>query len=131
MCGKSACTVRRGEGPKPIGPSYPYLAFERPGSVVGRQRPLGHCSPAPCRRPEIGFVFSCSIPPLFVLSHSLPMVNIMGKLASFGRFLITVVTDSSISLATGHHSPRTTVARHHYLPRFSSIRPATAGSGRA
>ena len=24
MCGRSACTVRRGEGPKPIGPSYPY-----------------------------------------------------------------------------------------------------------
>jgi len=24
VCGKSACTVRRGEGPKPIGPSYPY-----------------------------------------------------------------------------------------------------------
>ena len=25
MCGKSACTVRRGEGPNSIGPSYPYL----------------------------------------------------------------------------------------------------------
>jgi hypothetical protein len=23
-CGKSACPVRRGEGPNPIGPSYPY-----------------------------------------------------------------------------------------------------------
>ena len=34
--------------------------FERPRSVVGPQRSLGHCSPAPrhapCRRPEIGFV---------------------------------------------------------------------------
>ena len=27
MCGKSACTVRRGEGPKPIGPSYPYQGW--------------------------------------------------------------------------------------------------------
>ena len=44
---------------------------------------------APCRRPEIGFVFSCSIPPLFVLSHSLPMVNTMGKLALFWRFSLT------------------------------------------
>src|SRR5271157_889785 len=25
VCGKSACTVRRGEGPNSIGPSYPYL----------------------------------------------------------------------------------------------------------
>src|SRR4051812_13507489 len=24
VCGRTACTVRRGEGPKPIGPSYPY-----------------------------------------------------------------------------------------------------------
>jgi len=30
--------------------------------------------------------FACSIPPLFVLSHSLPMVNTMGKLALFWRF---------------------------------------------
>ena len=29
MCGKSACTVRRGEGPKPIGPSYPYRRASR------------------------------------------------------------------------------------------------------
>ena len=45
--------------------------------------------------------FSCSIPPLFVLNHSLPMVNTMGKLALFGRFSITASLMSSISLATG------------------------------
>jgi hypothetical protein len=27
VCGRSARTVRRGEGPKPIGPSYPYHSF--------------------------------------------------------------------------------------------------------
>ena len=63
----------------------------RPGSVVGPQRPLGHCSPAPRPMPPAGnwLRFSCSIPPLFVLSHSLPMVNTMGKLALFWRFSIT------------------------------------------
>ena len=30
--------------------------------------------------------FACSIPPLFVLSHSLPTVNTIGKLALFWRF---------------------------------------------
>ena len=62
--------------------------------------------------------FACSIPPLFVLSHSLPMVNTMGKLASFWRFFITVVSASSISPATGHcsrgtdhHSPHATSSR--------------------
>ena len=36
------------------------------------------------------------------------MVNTMGKLASFGRFSITIVSASSISLATDHysHAPR-------------------------
>ena len=50
MCGKSACTVRRGEGPKPIGPSYPYLApgvrqlgevVEERGRVVEGRRGQG------------------------------------------------------------------------------------------
>ena len=31
--------------------------------------------------------FSCSIPPLFVLSHSMPMINTTDKLALFGAFL--------------------------------------------
>src|SRR5512143_4154959 len=30
VCGRPACTVRRGEGPKPIGPSYPILWIEHP-----------------------------------------------------------------------------------------------------
>jgi len=33
--------------------------------------------------------FACQIPPLFVLSHGLPMVNTMGKLALFWRFSVT------------------------------------------
>ena len=36
MCGKSACTVRRGEGPKPIGPSYPYPGAIRAKTAVRR-----------------------------------------------------------------------------------------------
>ena len=49
MCGRSACTVRRGEGPKPIGPSYPYheirealLAGVRPCKLRTGQDP-GRC----------------------------------------------------------------------------------------
>src|SRR5271157_3295418 len=36
VCGKSACTVRRGEGPNSIGPSYPYqcLSFARGNGVI-------------------------------------------------------------------------------------------------
>ena len=62
--------------------------------------------------------FACSIPPLFVLSHSLPMVNTMGKLALFCAFL----SPSSLPLqfhwltghcsrATDHHSPHATSSR--------------------
>src|SRR5271157_1489062 len=38
VCGKSACTVRRGEGPKPIGPSYPYLPCRGNGFPAIRRR---------------------------------------------------------------------------------------------
>ena len=48
--------------------------------------------------------FSCSIPPLFVLSHSMPMTNTTGKLASFWRFSLTTGSLPSGSLATGHCS---------------------------
>src|SRR4051812_47433641 len=34
VCGRSACTVRRGEGPNSIKPSYPY-----PGLLYGRREP--------------------------------------------------------------------------------------------
>ena len=44
--------------------------------------------------------FSCSIPPLFVLSHSMPMINTTGKLASFWRFSLTTGSLPSDSLAT-------------------------------
>src|SRR5208283_4730625 len=38
VCGRSACTVRRGEGPKPIGPSYPYQCVSFPDDLD--QHPL-------------------------------------------------------------------------------------------
>ena len=80
--------------------------------------------------------FSCSIPPLFVLSHSLPMVNTMGKLALFWRFSITVVSASSISLGTGHCSRATDTTRHTPLPpdSLATVLPPSAspaGSGGA
>src|SRR5271165_1245039 len=51
------------------------------------------------------------------------MVNTMGKLASFGRFSITIVSASSISLATDHYS---------HAPRHPShLPPGPAGSGHA
>src|SRR5271165_3814101 len=105
----------------------------RPGSVVGPQRPLGHCSPAPRLMPPAGnwLRFSCSISPLFVLSHSLPMVNIMGKLALFGRFSITASIISSISLATGSWLLTTSHAPRPHAPRHPShLPPGPAGSGR-
>jgi len=64
--------------------------------------------------------FSCSIPPLFVLSHSMPMINTTGKLASFWRFSLTTGSLPSDSLATilpplaTRHSPLAT--RHSPLP---------------
>ena len=38
MCGRSACTVRRGEGPTSIGPSYPYLPCRDNGFPAIRRR---------------------------------------------------------------------------------------------
>jgi len=88
--------------------------------VVGPQRPLGHCSPAPRPMPPAGnwLRFSCSIPPLFVLSHSLLMVNTMGKLALFWRFSLTASSLPSDSLAT----ILPPLATRHYL-----LRPSPAG----
>ena len=66
--------------------------------------------------------FSCSIPPLFVLSHSLPMINTTGKLALFCTFLSPPASSLRIHwpqfsrhspLAT-RHSPLAT--RHSPLP---------------
>ncbi len=62
--------------------------------------------------------FSCSIPPLFVLSHSLLMVNTMGKLALFWRFSLTASSLPSDSLAT----ILPPLATRHYL-----LRPSPAG----
>ena len=96
----------------------------RPGNVVGPQRSPGTCSRAPTPLPSAGnwVCFSCSIPPLFVLSHSLPMINTTGKLASFWRFSLTTGSLPSDSLVgfTGHNSPATRhsplATRHLPLP---------------
>ena len=80
----------------------PYLLA--PGNVVCPQRSPGTCSPTPrpTLLPSAGnwLCFSCSIPHLFVLSHSMPMVNATGKLASFWRFSLTTGSLPSGSLAT-------------------------------
>ncbi len=113
---------------------------KRPGSVVGPQRPRGHCSPAPRPMPPAGnrLRFACSIPPLFVLCHSLPRVNTMGKLALFGRFSITFVSTSSISPATGYWPLATvlmplTAARHTPLPpdSLATVLPPSASPARS
>src|SRR5271157_123285 len=66
--------------------------FWRPGNLVGTQRPPGTCSPvprltphAPCSRLEMG-LFSCSIPPWLVLSHSMSMVNTTSNWLCSGAF---------------------------------------------
>ena len=40
MCGKSACTVRRGEGSKSIDPSYPYRVIVSSTSSAGKRLEL-------------------------------------------------------------------------------------------
>jgi len=72
-----------------------------------------NCSPAPRPLPPAGnwVRFSCSIRPLFVLSHNISMINTTGKLASFWRFSITARSLSSHYLATGH-CPYSLATRH-------------------
>src|SRR5271157_899032 len=43
VCGKSACTVRRGEGPNSIGPSYPYLSCRVYSTACSRRRVIHRC----------------------------------------------------------------------------------------
>ena len=99
------------------------------------------------------FRFSCSIPPLFVLSHSLPMINTTGKLASFCTFLSPLAPSLRIhwpqfsaalalalalALATRHsplatrHSPLAThhsplATRHSPLATTFLLRPSPVG----
>ncbi len=79
-------------------------------------------APRPAGR-ELG-LFSCSIPPSFVLSHHVPMVNTTSNWLCFGAFLSPPVpslrihwplTTGRCSRATGHYSRAT----RHYLPRPS------------
>jgi len=63
----------------------------RPGNVVCPQRSPGTCSSAPRPTPfavgrKLGS-FSCSIPPSFVLSHNMPMINITSNWLRFNAFL--------------------------------------------
>jgi hypothetical protein len=73
-------------------------------------------------------LFSGSIPPLFVLSHSMPIINTMGKLALFWRFSITVV--SALFNFTDHWL-LTTILPSHAPRRVQRVqvvrRPSSAG----
>jgi hypothetical protein len=60
--------------------------------------------------------FSCSIPPLFVLSHSLPMINTTGKLASFCTFLSPLAPSLRIHWPQfSRHSPLPPTTLPHWL----------------
>jgi hypothetical protein len=48
--------------------------------------------------------FSCSISPLFVLSHNMPIVNTTSKLALFWRFSHAAIALPSVSLTISHSS---------------------------
>src|SRR5271157_3961428 len=69
VCGKSACTVRRGEGPNSIGPSYPYLPCRGNGFPAIRRR-LTHgrvrynalWSPRRCQRDRQAAYQPCRVP---------------------------------------------------------------------
>jgi len=61
---------------------------------------VGEALQSPAPRAGNWVRFSCSIPPLFVLSHNMPMINTTDKLASFWRFSLTTGSLSSDSLAT-------------------------------
>jgi len=69
--------------------------------------------------------FSCSISPLFVLSHNMSMVNTTGKLASFWRFSITAGSLPSDSLANLllPHTPPAGTGRARTLPAGYCLPP--------
>ena len=95
-------------GKRGLPPTFPWYMFSRPHAR--RPTPLPSAGNWVC--------FSCSIPPLFVLSHSLQMTNTTGKLASFCAFLSPLAPSLRIrwsdSLATilpplaTRHSPLAT-----------------------
>src|SRR5271165_2744199 len=67
---------------------------------------IGEALHSPAPRTGNWVRFSCSISPLFVLSHSMPMINTTGKLASFCRFSLTTgsLPSDSLALTTGRCS---------------------------
>src|SRR5208337_2218332 len=101
--------------------------FWRPGSVVGPQRPPGHCSPAPRHHlpattcppptdlPKSGS-FACWIPHYLDLSPNVPVTNTQSIWLRFGAFLSPSASSLHFHwpLVTGHWSllPR-------YWPSFS------------
>ena len=94
-CPERADRVRRACDDAP--PSVPVRLCDAPYYLLARETwfaPNVPLAPVPAPHasrplPSAGnwVCFSCSIPPLFVLSHSMPMINTTGKLALFGAFL--------------------------------------------
>ncbi len=80
--------------------------LSRHSPLATRHYPTDHDPLAPGPLPSAGnwVRFSCPIPPLFVLSHSMPMINATGKLASFWHFSLTTGPLPSDSLGTDHWS---------------------------
>ncbi len=106
----------------------------RPGNVVCPQRSPGTCSPAPRPAPlaagrESGS-FSCSTPPLFVLSHNVPMANTTSNWLRFGAFLSPPVPPLRIHWPLSYRF--TLHASRYCLPPTAELRKIEwAQSGRA
>ena len=78
------------------------LASNVPLTSVRPPLATNHSCLTPRATPQAGnwVCFSCSIPPLFVVSHSMPIINTTGKLALFWRFSLTTGSLPPDSLAT-------------------------------
>ena len=82
---------------------------------LGTTPAVGEDRHSPAPRAGNWVRFSCSIPPLLVLSHSMPMINTTGKLASFWRFPSPLAPSLRIHWPQfSRHSPPAT--RHSPLP---------------
>src|SRR5208337_5506537 len=76
-----------------------------------------YCSPSPRR--ELG-LFSGSIPPSFVLSHNIPMINTTSNWLCFGAFRAPPVPSLRIQWPLTIVLPLLT-ARHYLLPPFPPL----------
>jgi len=96
-----------------------YPTCWRPGNVVCPPTFPWHLFSRPTPLPSAGnwVRFSCSIPPLFVLSHSMPMINTTGKLASFCAFLSPLAPSLRIPWPQfSRHSPLLPTTLPRWLP---------------